>query len=221
MKLEDLSEGMELSGTVLNVVDFGVFVDIGLHDSGLVHVSRLANRFVKDPNEVISIGDIVHVWVTGIDKSRRRVSLTMIPPGTEREGARRSRKWRPDASLPEGTPAGSGPPAGEAAPAGATQGHSRRGRRPYPANAVATTSHSRPPNTGGSRRPPPPRPKPLKPITKKMLQGKEPMRTFGDLLQFVKHQSEDQTVEAQKKQGGAENQAEKQEGQNTPPEKSS
>ena len=58
-KLEDLTPGMELTGTVLNVVDFGAFVDIGMHDSGLVHVSHLADRFVRDPHEVVSVGDIV------------------------------------------------------------------------------------------------------------------------------------------------------------------
>ena len=59
LKLEDLSPGMELNGTVLNVVDFGAFVDIGMHDSGLVHVSQLADRFVRDPHDVIAVGDIV------------------------------------------------------------------------------------------------------------------------------------------------------------------
>ena len=82
LKLDDLTPGMELFGTVLNVVDFGAFVDIGLHDSGLVHVSQLANRYVRDPHEVVSVGDIVKVWVLEIDKSRRRVSLTMIAPGS-------------------------------------------------------------------------------------------------------------------------------------------
>ena len=75
---------MELAGTVLNVVDFGAFVDIGLHDTGLVHISQLANHYVRDPHDVVSVGDIVKVWVHEIDKTRRRVSLTMIPPGTER-----------------------------------------------------------------------------------------------------------------------------------------
>ena len=63
LKLEDLSPGMELTGTVLNVVDFGAFVDIGMHDSGLVHVSQLADQFVRDPHEVVAVGDIVRVWV--------------------------------------------------------------------------------------------------------------------------------------------------------------
>ncbi|HEY2828442.1 MAG TPA: Tex family protein, partial [Pirellulales bacterium] len=101
LKLDDLQPGMELFGSVLNVVDFGAFVDIGLHDSGLVHVSQLANRFIRDPHEVVSVGDIVKVWVVEIDKTRRRVSLTMIPPGTPRHVPQRpaaggeSRESRP------------------------------------------------------------------------------------------------------------------------------
>ncbi|MGW8257188.1 MAG: S1 RNA-binding domain-containing protein, partial [Thermoguttaceae bacterium] len=78
------SPGMELTGTVLNVVDFGWFVDIGMHDSGLVHVSHLADRFVRDPHELVCVGDVVRVWVLSIDKERRRVSLSMVQPGTER-----------------------------------------------------------------------------------------------------------------------------------------
>ena len=84
LKLEDLTNGMELKGTVLNVVDFGAFVDIGLKDSGLVHISQLANRYVKSPHDVVSVGDVVTVWVMGVDQERKRVSLTMVKPGTER-----------------------------------------------------------------------------------------------------------------------------------------
>ena len=83
VKLEDLEPGMQMSGTVLNVVDFGAFVDIGLPDSGLVHISRLADRFVRDPHEVVGVGDVIAVWVVEVDKPRRRVSLTAIKPGTE------------------------------------------------------------------------------------------------------------------------------------------
>ena len=80
---------------MLNVVDFGAFVDIGLHDTGLVHVSQLANRYIRDPHEVAAVGDIVKVWVLEIDKTRRRVSLTMIPPARSAHGAaRRSRTGR-------------------------------------------------------------------------------------------------------------------------------
>ncbi len=85
LKLEDLVPGMELKGTVLNVVDFGAFVDIGLKDSGLVHISQLANRYIKTPHDVVSVGDVVTVWVMGVDQERKRVSLTMVKPGTERQ----------------------------------------------------------------------------------------------------------------------------------------
>ncbi len=84
LKIEDLSAGMELQGTVLNVVDFGAFVDIGLKDSGLVHISQLANRYVKSPHDMVSVGDVVTVWVREVDHERKRVSLTMVKPGTER-----------------------------------------------------------------------------------------------------------------------------------------
>ncbi|HEV3166376.1 MAG TPA: helix-hairpin-helix domain-containing protein, partial [Isosphaeraceae bacterium] len=84
LKLEDLSAGMELKGTVLNVVDFGAFVDIGLKDSGLVHISQLANRYIKSPHDTVSVGDVVTVWVMSVDQERKRVSLTMVQPGTER-----------------------------------------------------------------------------------------------------------------------------------------
>jgi len=84
LKLEDLEAGMELKGTVLNVVDFGAFVDIGLKDSGLVHISQLANRYIKSPHDVVSVGDVVTIWVMGVDQERKRVSLTMVKPGTER-----------------------------------------------------------------------------------------------------------------------------------------
>jgi uncharacterized protein len=85
LKLEDLQAGMELKGTVLNVVDFGAFIDIGLKDSGLVHISQMANRYVKSPYEVAAVGDVVNVWVLAVDQERHRVSLTMIKPGTERK----------------------------------------------------------------------------------------------------------------------------------------
>jgi protein Tex len=84
LKLEDLAAGMELKGTVLNVVDFGAFVDIGLKDSGLVHISQLANRYIKSPHDTVSVGDVVTVWVMSVDQERKRVSLTMVKPGTER-----------------------------------------------------------------------------------------------------------------------------------------
>ena len=78
--IEDLSPGMELTGTVRNVIDFGAFVDVGVHQDGLVHISRMVNRFIRHPSEVVKIGDAVKVWVVDVDVQRKRISLTMLPP---------------------------------------------------------------------------------------------------------------------------------------------
>ncbi|PLT33553.1 Tex family protein [Bacillus sp. V5-8f] len=80
LKMEDLKAGMELQGTVRNVVDFGVFVDVGVKQDGLVHISKLSNRFIKHPLDVVSVGDVVTVWVEQIDIPKQRLSLTMLPP---------------------------------------------------------------------------------------------------------------------------------------------
>ena len=80
MELSDLKEGMELMGTVRNVIDFGAFVDIGVHEDGLVHISQMCNKFIKHPLEVVKVGDVVKVWVLGVDLKRKRISLTMKQP---------------------------------------------------------------------------------------------------------------------------------------------
>lgn len=79
MKLEDLKPGMEMQGTVRNVVDFGAFVDVGVKEDGLVHISKLSKGFVKHPLDVVSVGDIVTVWVEKVDVPKGRLSLTMLP----------------------------------------------------------------------------------------------------------------------------------------------
>ena len=184
LKIEDLSLGMELTGSVLNVVDFGAFVDIGLHDSGLVHVSQLANRYVRDPHEVVAVGDIVKVWVLEIDKARHRVSLTMVPPGTERpappqrRGDRPQQRPRPEGAATQAQPAQGQPAQGQPAGRAPRPPHVRpdQGRRKPP-------PQKRPPAKPEYR--PKPKPKPLVPLTKEMREGKEPLRTFGDLKQFL------------------------------------
>ena len=79
LSIDDLEPGMELKGTVRNVVDFGAFVDVGVHQDGLVHISKLANRFVKHPSDVVTVGDTVKVWVERVDRDRGKISLTMVP----------------------------------------------------------------------------------------------------------------------------------------------
>jgi uncharacterized protein len=106
LKLEDLQVGMELTGTVLNVVDFGVFVDFGLKDSGLVHISQMSTGFVKSPHDVVGVGDSVTVWVLNIDEDRKRVGLTMIKPGTEVPKPERRERYRSKPKQkPESAPA--------------------------------------------------------------------------------------------------------------------
>ena len=80
LHLEDLKPGMELQGTVRNVVDFGAFVDCGVKEDGLVHTHRMSKKFIKHPLDVVSVGDIIKVWVVNVDLGRGRVELTMIPP---------------------------------------------------------------------------------------------------------------------------------------------
>ncbi|MDT0110859.1 Tex family protein [Listeria booriae] len=80
ISMEDLKAGMELQGTVRNVVDFGAFVDIGVKQDGLVHISRLSKSFVRKPMDVVSVGDVVTVWVDDVDQKKGRISLTMLAP---------------------------------------------------------------------------------------------------------------------------------------------
>ncbi len=80
LSIADLKPGIELTGTVRNVIDFGAFVDIGVHQDGLVHISRICSKFIKHPSEVLSVGDVVTVWVLEVDEKKKRISLTMKAP---------------------------------------------------------------------------------------------------------------------------------------------
>ena len=77
MSLEDLKIGMKLKGTVRNVIDFGAFVDIGVHEDGLVHISRICDRYIKHPSEVLKVGDIVDVYVLSVDIAKKRIGLSI------------------------------------------------------------------------------------------------------------------------------------------------
>jgi uncharacterized protein len=202
LKFENLVAGMELTGTIQNVTEFGAFVDIGLQESGFIHISQLATGYIQDANEKVSAGDTVRLWVVEPDIAKKRVSLTMLPPGTPkqtppfqkfasrsadgehrehdrppREHSRErsgSREYTPRPPRPEGE------------------------RRDFPKRSEGERS-SRPPfkgarddkrGSGGKfdRFPKSfesaPVKKEVKPITEKMKQGKEPMRSFGDLAQL-------------------------------------
>jgi uncharacterized protein len=197
LKLEDLEAGMELRGTVLNVVDFGAFVDVGLKDSGLVHISQMANRFIRTPYEVVAVGDVVTVWVMNVDTERRRVSLTMLAPGTERRPERRPPQGR-------GGPSHDGAP-GDRPPQGERGGQGRGPRRGPPQGQPRGPRQDGPPRRGGPRQdgpprsdearslpprqlPPrkPPKPKPLPTLSTDAIEGKAALRTFGELEAFFK-----------------------------------
>jgi uncharacterized protein len=201
LKLEDLQAGMELKGTVLNVVDFGAFVDIGLKDSGLVHISQMANRYIKSPYDVVAVGDVVTVWVLSVDQGRRRVSLTMIKPGTERKPPERRPPERSREPAPE---QGQGrPQPGPRRPPRAQEAGGPRGPRPPrgrpagprrpPAQPTADTQQAQSAGQVAAG-PPPPRPAPPPPrpprrhreaprpkLSQDALEGKVPLRTFGEL----------------------------------------
>ncbi len=220
LKLDDLAPGMELAGTVLNVVDFGAFVDIGLKDSGLVHISQLANRFVQDPHTVVSVGDVVRVWVVEVDKERRRVSLSMIDPaarqqrseqkrggdqkrGGQRDGRPRRGRRPPVATPADGAAASAVPPATPASAASSDGQSTRQSKPPFkrrgaPGNRPFDSKRSKSRDSEPAARPPV-KPKvepPAKPLTKAMKEGRAPLRTFGDLKQFwTLKQAEQQTEE--------------------------
>ena len=80
MDIKDLVPGMELKGTVRNVIDFGAFVDIGVHQDGLVHISQIANRYIKHPSEVLKVGEVITIWVISVDIQKQRIALTMKKP---------------------------------------------------------------------------------------------------------------------------------------------
>ena len=109
--VEDLKPGMILEGTVTNVTNFGAFVDIGIHEDGLVHVSQLARRFVREPNDAVQVGDIVKVKVLSVDAERRRISLSIkqaLPPPRRKpprqESAQKPREKQKDRPRPPKKP---------------------------------------------------------------------------------------------------------------------
>jgi uncharacterized protein len=100
MDLKDLKEGMEFTGTVRNVTDFGAYVDIGVHQDGLVHISEMADRFIKHPSEAAKVGDIVRVRVLSVDLAKQQFKLSMRTPGVERVRREPGAGQRPDGKKP-------------------------------------------------------------------------------------------------------------------------
>jgi uncharacterized protein len=132
LRIEDITPGMELKGTVLNVVPFGAFVDIGLKESGLVHISQMANRYIKSPYDVVAVGDVITVWVIEVKPGEKKISLSMIAPGQERRpqggrfGGPRGEGRGPGGPPPQQQGERTPPPRGERQ----GQGPAPRGDRP-------------------------------------------------------------------------------------------
>src|SRR5262245_56218667 len=164
LRLEDLTPGMELKGTVVNVVPFGAFVDIGLKDTGLVHISRMANKFIKNPYEVVGVGDVVSVWVVEVDKDRKRASLTMVAPGQERKPQPRPAFVAPPPRPPrQDRPAPPRPARPAGPPPRAQQDRAARFQRPSRPGPPPGTGQPAAQQPPGEPAPPPPPKKPAKP----------------------------------------------------------
>jgi protein Tex len=211
LRLEDINPGMELRGTVLNVVPFGAFVDIGLKESGLVHISQMANRYIKSPYDVVAVGDVITVWVMEVKPGEKKISLSMIQPGQERRQGGRFGGARGQQETGQQPPSGERPqPRGERPPSpfqprgdrpqfqrgGPGQGGGRFGRGAggpqrqgtgAPQTATQPTGQSQPPAPAQPPRPRPPgKPKPLPNLSAEKKAGKAALNTFAELAAFFK-----------------------------------
>ncbi|HEX5061136.1 MAG TPA: Tex family protein, partial [Kofleriaceae bacterium] len=128
--MEDLKPGMVLEGVVTNVTAFGAFVDIGVHNDGLVHVSQLAEKFVKDPSEVVKVGQKLTVRVLEVDNQRKRIALSARPPAPRREGGPRQQRGPRDQQQAQGGGGGGGPRGQGRGGQGQGPGQGRGGRGP-------------------------------------------------------------------------------------------
>ncbi|MCL2742437.1 MAG: helix-hairpin-helix domain-containing protein [Planctomycetaceae bacterium] len=222
IRFENLKPGMELMGTVSGVVNFGVFVDVGLRESGLVHISRMCNHFIRDANDFISAGTNVKVWVTEVDAEKKRFTLTMLPPGTERRQDKRQEHG--EQSEQDGRPPREPREQRERQydrqddipsdrrddrPKRETRDNRgfRRTENKSEGEQQDRTEHRDDRRGGRDRksfdRPAktyiaPPQEKKLKPISEDMKKGKEPMRSFGDLAQFLGRVTVDENADKKK-----------------------
>jgi uncharacterized protein len=223
--LENLQPGMSAWAVVIGVADFGAFVDLGPDCSGLIHISRLSSDFIKDPNQVVQVGDLIQVWVLNVDSKRRRVVLSAISPQSleakEKQAAAmaaermqprrdgrdnrdgRDRNAKPGAPRSQGNAAprgrsdrggpgarsSSGPDRAGSGGGGGRGGNGRfqQGRKPQRAENNESA------NSAPATKPSPKveRPKPSAPISDAMQKGKEPLRSFSDLMQFYQGKREE------------------------------
>lgn len=226
-RLDSLKPGDMLQALVLSVTDFGVFVELGPECNGLIHISRLSDRYIEDPHQYVQAGDLLNVWVVNIDEKKKRVALSAIPPGSK--SARESREERDSESrgsrqsgergtggratadrVATGRSAQRAGAGGRSAPSGGRDGNREGGDRSGGGNRGSfggrndrsrndrndpgrsgSGRNNRPNDSGNDRRDNrrPARvepPKPVVPLTEAMQKGKEPLRSFSDLMQFMK-----------------------------------
>ena len=199
VKLEDLSPGMELMGTVVNVVDFGAFVDVGLPNTGLIHRSRM-KPFARsvDPHSVVAVGDVVRVWVVDVERERRRISLSLVPleqmaerqtgdgrPSRKKKAAERRKAAKPVAAAQQREKETEVGTSERTVGRRRADRSERPGRKesPAPQHGPAPLTISRPvelPRRLGKPETPPP----AEPLSEEVLSGKQPMRSFADLFQY-------------------------------------
>lgn len=203
IKLEDLKPEMELQSQVVNVVDFGVFVDVGLGSSCLVHVSELSPGYIRDLHQQFAVGDALVTWVKEIDVARRRVKLTAIKPGTPKTPrpprGRGNRRRKPGAATE--TTETAPPTANQSPPPNTDQTKSSRNQRSKPERKPgrferpsfvkgnqAKQGNQRNREQGRTFAAKPSKPKPVVPLADDVLKGRKPMRSFADLAQFFTQQ---------------------------------
>lgn len=182
LKFADLQPGMELRGTVLNVVDFGAFVDVGLKESGLVHISQMSTEFVRSPHDKVSVGAVVTVWVLDVDAARKRVRLSLICPGTEQ--AARPRKSSDNRHVhAKRSTASSAQSARSSTDAAATNGAASSMPSAPPASSTVAGESKAPPELRPQQKAPA---APTAPSSTGKVSGEEPLRSFGQLKEFWK-----------------------------------
>ena len=233
---DELQVGMELVGVVQNVVEFGCFVDVGIKESGLVHISQISARYVRSPYESVSVGDIVKVWVIALDKEKSRISLSMIRPARQDYNSNRAPRERPQRRVdPRNQDQGSQNAANSSDPRGPRENEQRPRNPERPSDRPLDRNASRPPaarsNSGSSFRPRddkprgarPPRPdanrppqirtfSSPKPVTKpnlsqSALSGDSPLGTFAELAVFWEKKPAGDGTEADSSNAGPENNA--------------
>ena len=211
LKLDDLSAGMELTGTILNVVPFGAFVDIGTRETGLIHISQLANRYVKSPLDLVAPGDVVTCWVVEVKPGDKKVSLTLIPPASARRPEPRPeppREFRqePRAPRPERRPEPAPRPERRPEPPREGQGSSgsaggrgmppkpkrfaepgawRRAGQPKQAPKPAETPAAETPAAAPKKEKKPRAPQAVN-LTQEQKAGKAALNSFGQLFALIK-----------------------------------